>query len=78
MKQDIRLPQLSPNMEEAVLVAWQKQVGDRVERGEVLYEVETDKVISEVESDYTGILLTQLVEEGDRVSPDQVVATIEV
>lgn len=71
---EIKLAELSPEMEEAVLVAWRKNAGDAVAKGDILYEVETDKVVTEVEADFTGKLTETCVEEGDRVSVGEVLA----
>ena len=61
----IEMIQLSPTMEEGVLVEWMKNEGDAVEEGEVLAEVETDKATMEMESFYDGVLLKVLVPAGD-------------
>jgi pyruvate dehydrogenase E2 component (dihydrolipoamide acetyltransferase) len=52
----IVMPRLGWTMEEGTLVAWRKRDGDRVEAGEILFEVETDKALNEVPSFETGIL----------------------
>lgn len=76
-KVSVVLPQLSSNMESAVLVSWEKQPGETVKSGDILYEVETDKVVSQVEAEHDGVLARQLVEEGDEVKPGEAVAEIE-
>jgi pyruvate dehydrogenase E2 component (dihydrolipoamide acetyltransferase) len=58
------MPKLSDSMEEAVILAWLKQPGERVERGEALVEVETDKATIVYEAELSGILGEILVEEG--------------
>ena len=65
-------------MEQAVLVSWNKGVGDSVKEGEALFEVETDKVVSEIEAEASGRLSRILVQEGEEVLPGRVVAEIEV
>lgn len=77
MKKTIKMPKLSADMENGVLVAWCKQPGETVKKGEVLFEVETDKVVSEIESTGNGILEKVLVEEGDEVKVDEIVAVLE-
>ncbi|ASR39292.1 dihydrolipoamide acetyltransferase [Prauserella marina] len=62
------MPRLSDTMEDGVIVAWHKQVGDQVGKGEVLAEIETDKAIMELESYDEGILERVLVAEGERVA----------
>ncbi len=77
MKKDIVMPKLSANMKTGVLVAWNKQPGDSVVAGDVLFEVETDKVVSEVESIENGILEKTHFEEGDEVPVNEVVAVLD-
>lgn len=60
----IRLPQLTETMEEATILRWLKAIGDRVERQDKLYEVETDKMTIEVESVDSGYLCAVAVPEG--------------
>lgn len=67
---------MSDTMEEGVIVAWHKKVGDEVEAGDVLAEVETDKATMELESYFDGTLLHIGVEEGDSVPIDAVMAVI--
>ena len=54
-------------MTEGIVVAWRKQPGERVERGEIIVEVETDKATVEVESFLAGVVERLLVEEGTKV-----------
>ena len=58
----IKMPQLSDTMTEGVLVSWEKPVGARVERGDVVATVETDKAIMDVEVFRSGYLAGPLVE----------------
>lgn len=60
----IRMPRMSDTMEEGVIVGWLKQVGDEVEPGDVLAEVETDKATMELESYQEGFLLYIGIKEG--------------
>ncbi len=64
MAEVIRMPRLSDTMEEGVIVGWLKKVGDPVEPGDILAEVETDKATMELESYHEGYLLHIGVEEG--------------
>ncbi|WP_396917442.1 dihydrolipoamide acetyltransferase family protein [Mycolicibacterium sp.] len=64
---EITMPRLSDTMEDGVIIAWHKNIGDRVEPGEVLAEIETDKAIMELEAYDAGILEHMLAGEGDRV-----------
>ena len=77
MKKLIKMPKLSANMETGILAAWSKQPGETVKNGEVLFEVETDKVVSEIESIEDGILEKVFFEEGDVVKVDEAVAVLE-
>src|ERR1044072_2568352 len=52
-------------MESGTIVKWLKSEGERVEKGEPLYELDTDKVTQEVEADASGVLLKIAVEEGE-------------
>ena len=53
----VRMPRLSDTMEEGTVATWIKQVGDAVEEGDILAEIETDKATMEFESFYSGTLL---------------------
>ncbi len=64
MAEVIRMPRMSDTMEEGVIVGWLKKVGDEVEPGDVLAEVETDKATMELESYQDGVLLYIGIEEG--------------
>ncbi|MFK7809800.1 MAG: pyruvate dehydrogenase complex dihydrolipoamide acetyltransferase [Saprospiraceae bacterium] len=64
MAEVIRMPRMSDTMEEGVIVGWLKEVGDAVEPGDVLAEVETDKATMELESFQDGVLLYIGVKEG--------------
>ncbi|MGB4440393.1 MAG: biotin/lipoyl-containing protein [Sedimentibacter sp.] len=73
----IKMPKLSANMESGLLVTLCKQVGDDVKKGDVLFEVETEKVVSEVESEEDGKLVKLYYKEGDNVQVDEIIAEIE-
>jgi pyruvate dehydrogenase E2 component (dihydrolipoamide acetyltransferase) len=62
---DVRLPRLGQGMESGTIVKWLKSEGDNVEKGEPLYELDTDKVTQEVEADASGVLLKIAVSEGE-------------
>jgi pyruvate dehydrogenase E2 component (dihydrolipoamide acetyltransferase) len=63
----IIMPKAGQTMEEGTVLRWFKQEGERVESGEVVVEVETDKAVMEVASERPGILCRILVSEGERV-----------
>lgn len=65
MAQAVILPKLGQTVEEATIVKWHKNEGDAVKKGDVLFEIETDKAVLEAESFYTGTLLKVLVAAGE-------------
>jgi len=73
---EISMPKLSDTMTEGAVVAWQKAVGDRVERGDVLAEVETDKATMELEAFASGTLLEIRVPAGETVPVGTVIGVI--
>ena len=76
MAEVVRMPKMSDTMEEGVIAAWLKKVGDTVESGDVLAEVETDKATMEFESYWDGVLLYIGVEEKAVVPVNGVLAVI--
>ena len=65
MATEIKLPRLGQGMESGTIVKWLKSEGDKVEKGEPLYELDTDKVTQEVEADASGVLLKIAVSAGE-------------
>jgi pyruvate/2-oxoglutarate dehydrogenase complex dihydrolipoamide acyltransferase (E2) component len=79
MEVKVKMPDLSTTEgTEIAILKWVVQVGDRVKRGQVIVEVETDKAVQEIEAIANGTLTSQLVGPGDRVPVGQFIATIEV
>lgn len=74
--QNVIMPKLSDTMSEGTLIAWHKAVGERVERGEVLAEVETDKATMELESFAAGVLQEIRVAAGTTVAVGTVIGVI--
>lgn len=72
----IKMPKLSDTMEEGTVASWVKKVGDEVESGEILAEIETDKATMEFESFETGVILYQGVEEGNSAPVDAILAIV--
>ncbi len=72
----VAMPKMSDTMQEGTIAAWHKKVGDKVESGDILAEVETDKATMELEAYEDGTLLYVGVEEGDAVPVDAVIAVI--
>ena len=73
---EVIMPKLGITMESGIIEKWHKKEGDRVEKGEVLFEVMTDKVTIEVESYNSGILKKILKAEGEEVPVTEVIAYI--
>lgn len=76
MAEVINMPRLSDTMEEGVVAKWLKQKGDKVEEGDILAEIETDKATMEFESFHEGILLHIGIEEGEGAPVDSLLAII--
>jgi len=72
----IKMPRLSDTMEEGTVATWLKKVGDEVEEGDILAEIETDKATMEFESFYSGVLLYVGINEGETAAVDSVLAVI--
>ena len=70
------LPRLGQGMEAGTIVRWLKSEGDTVEKGEALYELDTDKVTQEVEADASGVLLKILAGEGEEIEVGKRIAVI--
>ncbi|MFM8450529.1 MAG: biotin/lipoyl-containing protein, partial [Haliscomenobacter sp.] len=75
MAEIIRMPRMSDTMEEGNIVAWLKKEGDRVESGQTLAEVETDKATMELDAFTDGVLLHIAVPKGP-VAIDGIIAVI--
>ncbi len=76
MSIDVIMPQMGESVAEGTITKWLKQIGDRVKRDEPLFEISTDKVDAEIPSPAEGILLEVLVNEGETVPINTVVARI--
>jgi acetoin:2,6-dichlorophenolindophenol oxidoreductase subunit beta len=73
---DIRMPRLSDSMEEATVLTWLKQPGERVSRGDPLVEVETDKATAVYEAELDGVLEAIVVQEGETVALGVLIAHV--
>jgi pyruvate dehydrogenase E2 component (dihydrolipoamide acetyltransferase) len=76
MAEIVRMPKLSDTMVEGVVAEWHKKVGDSVESGELLAEIETDKATMEFESFQEGVLLHIGVEKGKAAAVDSILAIL--
>ena len=76
MAEIVRMPKLSDTMTEGVVAEWHKKVGDTIESGELLAEIETDKATMEFESFQEGVLLHIGVEKGQTAPIDSILAIL--
>lgn len=76
MAEIVRMPKLSDTMKDGTVAAWHKNVGDKVESGDLLAEIETDKATMEFESFQDGVLLHIGVEAGGTAPVDSVLAVL--
>ncbi|RIV46758.1 pyruvate dehydrogenase complex dihydrolipoamide acetyltransferase [Flagellimonas pelagia] len=76
MAEVITMPRLSDTMEEGTVAKWLKKVGDKVEEGDILAEIETDKATMEFESFHEGTLLHIGIQEGEGAPVDSLLAII--
>ena len=74
---DVTISQLSESVAEATLLNWKKKPGDGVVEDEILFEIETDKVVFDVPAPSSGVLIEILVGDGGTVVPNQVLARID-
>ena len=73
---DVVMPQMGESIVEGTLTKWLKKPGDKVERDEPLFEISTDKVDTEIPSPAAGTLGELLVQEGETVGINTVVARV--
>lgn len=73
---DVVMPKMGESIQEGTILRWVKKVGDKVERDDVLLEISTDKVDTEVPSPAEGVLVAQLANEGDVVEVGAVIAKL--
>ncbi|MCW5598134.1 MAG: 2-oxoglutarate dehydrogenase complex dihydrolipoyllysine-residue succinyltransferase [Nitrosomonas sp.] len=74
---EVKVPQLSESVAEATLISWHKQQGDRINRGENLVDIETDKVVLELPAPKGGVLAEIIKNDGATVTSGEVIAKIE-
>lgn len=74
---EIKIPELAESIMEGTIAEWLVKKGDKVEKGDPIIELETDKVNVEVHSDYTGVIVEILNEEGDDVEVGDVVGKLD-
>jgi len=76
MAETISMPKLGFDMAEGLLVRWVKQVGETINKGDVLAEIETDKATVEVETSASGVVLQLIVDQGTMVPVNAPIAII--
>lgn len=76
MAETISMPKLGFDMAEGLLVRWVKQVGENINKGDVLAEIETDKATVEVESSASGVVLQLIVDQGTMVPVNAPIAIV--
>jgi pyruvate dehydrogenase E2 component (dihydrolipoamide acetyltransferase) len=76
MSSQVTLPRLGQGMESGTIVRWLKSEGDNVEKGDPLYELDTEKVTQEVEAEAGGVLLKILAQEGEEIEVGKAIAVI--
>jgi len=76
MAETINMPKLGFDMAEGLLVRWVRQVGENINKGDVLAEIETDKATVEVESSASGVVLQLIVDQGTMVPVNAPIAVV--
>ena len=75
--QNVLMPQMGESIQEGTLTRWHKKLGDKVQREEILFEISTDKVDTEIPSPVSGVLVQILAKEGETVNVNSIVAIID-
>ncbi len=77
MRVEVVMPKLGLTMESGTIIKWVKKEGDQVKKGEIIAEIESEKLTGEVESPADGVLVKIIHEEGDEVPIGEPIALIE-
>jgi pyruvate/2-oxoglutarate dehydrogenase complex dihydrolipoamide acyltransferase (E2) component len=77
LRKEVIMPKIGLDMDEGIISAWLKKVGDKVKAGETIVEIETDKTVTSVESAISGTLVEITAKEGDLVGITKTIAWIE-
>lgn len=78
MKVNLKLTRIGMNMQEATIVKWHKQAGEEFRKGEILYEIETEKVTQEVEAQGDGRMVEILVPEATDAKVGEALCVVDV
>jgi 2-oxoglutarate dehydrogenase E2 component (dihydrolipoamide succinyltransferase) len=73
---EVKVPELAESITEGTIAEWTKSVGESIEKGETIAELETDKVNVEIKSEHTGVIKEFLFEPGENVEVGQVIAVL--
>ena len=76
MDYEMLMPRIDAEMSEGQIMKWRKVEGSKVDKGEIIVEVETGKVVMELESPYSGVLKQTKVKEGEAANIGDVIAVI--
>lgn len=74
---EVVMPKLGLTMERGIIIKWKKKEGDLVKKGEIIVEIESEKLTGEVESPSDGVLVKIIHKEGDEVPIGEPIALIE-
>ncbi|MGZ4161329.1 MAG: biotin/lipoyl-containing protein, partial [Neobacillus sp.] len=74
---EIKVPELAESITEGTIAKWLKNIGESIEKGDYLVELETDKVNIEIISDYSGTIKEQKFGEGDTVKVGETIAIVD-
>ena len=77
MRVEVRMPNLGADMDTGKVAAWLKKIGEPVERGEVIAEIETDKATVEMEALQSGTLVEIVADVGSELPVGEVIAYLE-
>ncbi|MCE1158008.1 MAG: biotin attachment protein [Spirochaetia bacterium] len=77
MRKEVIMPKMGLDMTEGTITRWYKKIGDRIEKDELLLEIETDKAVTDVEAAVSGTLAEIVRGEGEEVDVGTVIAWIE-
>lgn len=78
MRKEVIMPKIGLDMDEGTISKWYKKVGDKVTKGDLLVEIETDKAVTDVESALDGTLVEIVANDGDTVAITKTIAWVEV
>ena len=76
-KEELLMPKMGESITTGTITKWHKQAGDKIELDEIILEISTDKVESEIPSPYEGVVTELLYEEGETIDVGKVIAYID-